>query len=74
MNQSGCGRLGLTAENLRVTVVVPTYNEADNLAALADVLFELQLPNFQLLVVDDNSPDGTGAVADQLAASSATRV
>jgi len=59
----------LAATPLRVTVVVPTYNEADNLPALAAALFELPLPALQLLIVDDNSPDGTGQVADQLAAS-----
>lgn len=52
---------------LRLTVVIPTYNEADNLPAMAAALFALPLPWLQLLIVDDNSPDGTGAVADQLA-------
>jgi dolichol-phosphate mannosyltransferase len=51
----------------RLTVVIPTYNEADNLPAMAAALLALPLPALQLLVVDDNSPDGTGAVADQLA-------
>jgi dolichol-phosphate mannosyltransferase len=50
-----------------LTVVIPTYNEADNLPAMTDALFALALPGLQLLVVDDNSPDGTGAVADRLA-------
>lgn len=52
---------------LRLTVVIPTYNEADNLPSLAAALFALPIPLLQLLIVDDNSPDGTGAVADQLA-------
>jgi dolichol-phosphate mannosyltransferase len=56
------------AEPVRVTVVVPTYNEADNLPNLAAALLALPLPGLQLLVVDDNSPDGTGLVADRLAA------
>jgi len=46
-------------------VVVPTYNERDNLPLLATAL--MQYPNVSLLVVDDESPDGTGAVADALA-------
>jgi len=54
-------------EAIRLTVVVPTYNEADNLPRLAAALFALSLDGLQLLVVDDNSPDGTGDVADQLA-------
>lgn len=55
-------------EQIRLTVVVPTYNEADNLPAMAAALFALPFPRLQLLVVDDNSPDGTGEVADELAA------
>jgi dolichol-phosphate mannosyltransferase len=52
----------------RVTVVVPTYNEADNLPILTRALLALPLPRLSVLVADDNSPDGTGKVADELAA------
>jgi dolichol-phosphate mannosyltransferase len=45
-------------------VIVPTYNERDNLPLLAAAL--MQQSNVSLLVVDDQSPDGTGAVADAL--------
>jgi dolichol-phosphate mannosyltransferase len=48
-------------------VVVPTYNERENLPPLAQRLLALQVP-VDLLVVDDNSPDGTGKIADELAA------
>ena len=50
-----------------VTVVVPTYNEADNLPELARRLFALELPNLRMLIVDDGSPDGTGEVAREVA-------
>ncbi|HEX9100852.1 MAG TPA: polyprenol monophosphomannose synthase [Polyangia bacterium] len=50
-----------------VLVIVPTYNERDNLPAIIAAVHE-HLPEADLLVVDDNSPDGTGAVADELAA------
>ncbi|MGH3882010.1 MAG: polyprenol monophosphomannose synthase [Pseudonocardiaceae bacterium] len=50
-----------------VTVVVPTYNEADNLPSLVDALLTLRLEALRVLVVDDDSPDGTGELADQLA-------
>lgn len=49
-----------------VAVVVPTYNEADNLPRLAERLFALGIPNIQLIVVDDASPDGTARVAAEL--------
>jgi len=48
-------------------VVLPTYNEADNLPTIAPAILS-QLPAAVLLVVDDNSPDGTGRVADELVA------
>ena len=48
-------------------VIVPTYNERDNLPALATRVLGLSVP-VDLLVVDDNSPDGTGQLADELAA------
>jgi dolichol-phosphate mannosyltransferase len=51
----------------KLTIVIPTYNEADNLPALARALWELPLPCTQLLIVDDGSPDGTGEVAENLA-------
>jgi dolichol-phosphate mannosyltransferase len=57
----------MSGDALRLTVVIPTYNEADNLPAMAEALFRLPYPALQLLVVDDNSPDGTGDVADRLA-------
>lgn len=51
-----------------VVVVVPTYNEAGNLPDLVRRVFALKLTNLRLIVVDDNSPDGTGRIADELAA------
>ncbi|MGW0737739.1 polyprenol monophosphomannose synthase [Streptomyces sp. NPDC002851] len=51
-----------------LTVVMPTYNEAGNLPGMAEALMELPLPGLSLLVVDDSSPDGTGDLAESLAA------
>ena len=49
-----------------VAVVVPTYNEAENLPELARRVFALDIPNARMIVVDDGSPDGTGEVAKRL--------
>ena len=51
----------------RVVMVVPTYNEADNITWVVGRLRAAQ-PAVDVLIVDDNSPDGTGRVADELAA------
>ncbi len=51
----------------RTLIIVPTYNERDNLPTMAERLSKLPSP-VELLVVDDNSPDGTGKIADELAA------
>ena len=50
----------------RVAVVVPTYNEADNLPELSRRLFALGIGDLRLYVVDDGSPDGTADVARAL--------
>ena len=54
----------------RVAVIVPTYNERANLEQIASRL-RTAVPDADLLVVDDNSPDGTGEAADKLAAGDA---
>src|SRR5918912_9232 len=51
----------------RSLVVLPTYNERENLAPIVSAILA-QAPDLDILVVDDNSPDGTGAIADELAA------
>ena len=52
---------------MNITIIIPTYNEAENLPKLVSALFSLNL-DIRLLIVDDNSPDGTGEIADSLAA------
>lgn len=47
-----------------ITVVIPTYDERDNVARVAEAVLGL---GYRLIIVDDNSPDGTGAVADDIA-------
>ena len=57
-----------------IAVVVPTYNEAENLPVLARRLFALDIPECVLIVVDDGSPDGTGDVAKDLEGAYSGRV
>lgn len=58
---------------MRTIVVVPTYNEVENLPKLVHAVFSLPLA-LTLMIVDDNSPDGTGRLADELAAAHPERV
>ena len=52
---------------MKITLVIPTYNEAENLPKLVQALFSLPMPGLSLLIIDDNSSDGTGRIADELA-------
>jgi dolichol-phosphate mannosyltransferase len=51
----------------KALIIVPTYNEAENVRGIADQLLAA-LPPADVLFVDDNSPDGTGAIIDEMAA------
>jgi len=51
---------------LKTFIVVPTYNEKENLPMLVEALFKLNVENLNILIVDDNSPDGTGEIADEI--------
>ena len=54
------------SNRVQITIIIPTYNEAENLPVLVSALFGLPIPESKILVVDDNSPDGTGQVAQGL--------
>lgn len=55
---------------MKTVICMPTYNEAENLPNIIPAIFEV-LPDVHVLVLDDNSPDGTGQIADGLAADDA---
>lgn len=50
----------------KIIIVIPTYNEAENLPVVVNRILALEIAGMQLLVVDDNSPDGCGQVAEEL--------
>ncbi len=50
---------------MKIVVVIPTYDEAENLPKMVSALFALPL-DLNVLIVDDGSPDGTGRIADEL--------
>lgn len=51
---------------MRLAVIIPSYNESQNIEALVTSILDLGLDN-KVIIVDDNSPDGTGEIADHLA-------
>lgn len=53
--------------SLKTTIIIPTYNESGNLERLTRALFDLPMQNLRVLVIDDNSQDGTSQIADELA-------
>ncbi len=59
---------------VKLSIIIPTFNEAENLPKLVSALFSLPVEGLKILVVDDHSPDGTGQVADALAASHPDRL
>lgn len=54
------------AQQVRVAIIIPTYNERENIETILDQI-RTSVPRADVLVVDDNSPDGTGELADKLA-------
>lgn len=58
---------------MKITAIIPTYNEAENLPDLVSALFLVPL-DLKVLIVDDNSPDGTGDLADRLSKENPGRI
>lgn len=52
---------------MKSTIILPTFNEAENLPKIIPAILNNQIPELSILIVDDNSPDGTGQIADELA-------
>lgn len=60
----------MAAESASVWLIIPTFNEAENLEAIVAAVRERLPESRRILIVDDSSPDGTGQIADRLAAES----
>jgi len=58
----------------KVMVLIPTFNEAENLEKMVQTVLSLPIDGLEIMILDDNSPDGTGAIADALAAAQPGRV
>ncbi len=54
---------------MKTAIVLPTYNESQNIESMIAALLALEIDQINILIVDDNSPDGTGQIADKLAES-----
>ena len=50
----------------KIVVVIPTFNEVNNLSILTKKIFSQGIPNLDILIVDDNSPDGTADIVESL--------
>lgn len=59
---------------MKTCIVLPTYNEAENIAPMIEQLLSLPLPDSHILVIDDNSRDGSGQIADDLNKKNPARV
>ncbi len=59
---------------MNTTIILPTYNEAENIPRLVQAIFALPRSDINLLFIDDNSPDGTGQIVDDLAKQHPDRV
>ena len=74
VGMTGIRIVGNFEHHLTVVVVIPTYNEAENIGVIVDQLFALGDDSIGVLFVDDSSPDGTGEIADDLADRHAGRI
>ena len=49
-----------------ITIIIPTYNEAQNIQKITEKIMSHQSHDTKILIIDDNSPDGTGQIAENL--------
>lgn len=51
---------------MKTIITIPTYNEKENIKALINAIFSLKIPNLEIVIIDDNSPDGTWKIVKDL--------
>jgi dolichol-phosphate mannosyltransferase len=51
---------------MKIAVIIPTYNEKENIQRLIKTIFDLQISDLEIIIVDDNSPDGTAKIVEKL--------
>ena len=51
---------------MKICLIIPTYNEKENIVKLIKQIFDLKINGLEIIVIDDNSPDGSGFMVDQL--------
>ena len=51
---------------MKIAIIIPTYNEKDNIAKLTQAIFDLRIDGLEIIVVDDNSPDGTAEIVKNI--------
>ena len=60
------GESGVSKEDIKASIIIPTYNEVENIEPLINKIHQNLRESYQIVVVDDNSPDGTGEIAEEL--------
>ncbi len=53
-------------DNMKTIIIIPTYNEAENIEKLISKIFALHIPRLEILIVDDNSPDETAQIVEKI--------
>ncbi|MHA1280519.1 MAG: glycosyltransferase, partial [Candidatus Helarchaeota archaeon] len=51
---------------MKILVIIPTYNESQNIEKLIQAIFEQNIDGLEILIIDDNSPDGTGDIVENI--------
>lgn len=62
------------SSKMKIVFIIPTYNEAENIGVLLEKVLALGLSDSKIIIIDDNSPDGTGEIVESLSKKSKTQI